>query len=414
MKTKSYYIIIAYIVSILSFVGCKKDNNTISLNNSTQKIDCSKRIIESNTTWTNQNSDPNAIDYEVSCLIIVQKAAILTIEPGVRIKFTGAGSGLLMQDDGGLSAIGTADNPIILEGSTRTKGDWSGVIIRANNPSTTFQYVTFKDAGAGTAVSALDKAGLVLQTSTAGNNSISRVTNCRFENNKGNGLMAQYEVVVNSFYGNYFANNELAPIKIDAFNLNMLDNTNTYVDNGQNYIDVYKGHATNGYQNNIKANKIVLPYRVAANQKLMLKAGEFNIEPGAVFEMGANSEITIYDAASSSAKITANGTLLEPIIFKGVEDLTGYWKGISIGTNLTNQLSYCTIKNAGSAAITTYDPDFLTGILVTKSTPGKATISNCTVEKSGGYGIVYGSTRSTVSISGNSYSNNTLSNVFTF
>jgi len=49
--------------------------------------------------------------------------------------------------------------------------------------------------------------------------------------------------------------------------------------------------------------------------------------------------------------ILAEGTAAKPIVFEGLEDYVGSWKGIFFGTaNPNNKLIYCNIKNAGSEA----------------------------------------------------------------
>ena len=397
------------------FSSCKKEiiDNTPAVN-----FDCNNRIVKVNTTWEDVNSDPNKVDYTINCSIFVTEGAILTIKPGVRIQFVGATSGIVVQDDGGLvinggQGQGKNQGKIILEGVNHTKGEWSGVIVRSINPVTSFSYVEFRDAGSKSIVTGLAGAGLEINTAPVGSNVVTNVSNCTFDNNKNYGFVAVYNTVITTFNTNTFNNNELAPIRIDAFNMSMLYNNNTFFGNGQNYIDVYKGHPTNGYDGSVTIRKIAIPYRIAANQKVTLRSGDLTIEPGTVLEMGTNCEIAMNDVSTSTGRILANGTALDPITIRGVEDIVGCWKGISIGTNLTNQLAYVNISNAGSAAITTLDPDYVSAIVVSKIRSARASISNCSFTKSGGYGICYGSTAN-LTQSSNTFSGNSLADTFIF
>lgn len=410
-------LILSILSLIIVFSACKKDKDIID-NTPAVNFDCNNRIINVNTTWEDVNSDPNKIDYIINCSVFVTEGSILTIKPGVRIQFVGATSGIVVQDDGGIVANGgqgqgANQGKIILEGVNHTKGEWSGVIIRSINPLTSFSYVEFKDAGSKGIVTGLTGAGLEINTAPVGSNVVSNVSNCTFDNNKNYGFVAIYNTKISNFNTNIFNNNELAPIRIDAFNMNMLKDNNTFFGNGQNYIDVYKGHHTDGYIESITVRKIDMPYRIAANEKLKMKTGDLTIEPGVVLEMGTNSEITMYDITTSTGRILANGTASEPIIMRGVEDIVGCWKGISIGTNLTNQLTYVNISNAGSAAIATYDPDYITAILVSKTRSARAAITNCSISKSGGYGICYGTTAN-LTQSSNTFTGNSLSDTYTF
>lgn len=408
-------VIFSFLVLSALLVSCGEDDKDPILDTTPPVVfDCNNRIISANATWEDVNTNPNAVDYQINCAIFVTNGAILTIKPGVRIQFTGATSGIVVQDDGGLVANGgQSGGQIYLEGKNHTKGEWSGVVIRANNPLTSFSNLTISDAGAGSIVTSLFGGGLEIGRAPVGSNVLTNVYNCTFENNKGNGFVVDYNVVIESFNNNTFNNNELAPIKIDAFNMSMLNDNNTFFGNGENYIDVYKGHATNGYLDDITVRKIALPYRIGSNQKLIMRDGDLTINPGVVLEMGSNSELNTYNSGTATGRIKALGTASEPIIIKGVEDVVGYWKGINIGTNQTNELTYVLLSNAGSAAVNTLDPDYITGIFVTKAAQGRASITNCTISKSGGYGLVYGTT-SLVTQSGNSFSGNTLTDIFTF
>lgn len=411
------------ILSLLSLlvliISCgPEDEDDITDNTPPVTFDCNERIINANRTLADVNADPDKVDYIVNCAIFVTEGAILTINPGVRIQFVGATSGIVAQDDGGIVANGGQGQGInqgliVLEGVNHTKGEWSGIVIRSVNPATSFSYVHFKDAGSKGIVTALTGAGLEIQTAPSGSNVVSNVYNCTFENNKNFGFIAVYNTIIENFNSNTFNNNELAPIRIDAFNMSMMYDNNTFFGNGQNYIDVYKGHATNGYLDNITVRKIDLPYRLASSQKLIMRDGDLNIEPGVILEMGSNVELNTYNSNTATGRIKALGTASDPIIIRGVEDVVGYWKGISIGTNQTNEINYVNISNAGSGTVNTLDPDYPAGIFVTESNVGRASINNCVISKTSGYGICYGAS-SNVTLSGNTYSGNTSSDTFIY
>lgn len=370
--------------------------------------------ITTNTTIEDVYTDPAAIDYVVECRLYVYGGINLTIKPGVRIQFTNANSGIVVVNNAGLIMNGTASAPIVLEGASHVKGLWSGVELRSQSANTIFNYVTISDGGSGTSTSLSEEAGLFVGTASTGSNNVKTITNCTFNNNKGVGFFAQYNTVIETFANNNFTNNENVPIKIDAFNLNMLHDDNTFSGNGKNYISIYKGHATNGYMQSITIRKNRLNYSLATGEKLMMRSGTLTIEPGVTLEMASDAEITIYDGGTFDPQIIAVGTASEPINIKGAIDAVGYWKGISIGTNTLNELRYCNISNAGSSPVSTLDPDFNTAILVTKAHIGKATITNCNISKSGGYGITYGTSGSVVSQSSNTFSANSLSDINTF
>lgn len=69
------------------------------------------------------------------------------------------------------------------------------------------------------------------------------------------------------------------------------------------------------------------------------------IEPGVVIEFKSNAGIGVYD----NGALKAQGTAGEPIIFRGEQQVSGFWRGIHIESNsLDNVLSHIKISNAGS------------------------------------------------------------------
>lgn len=69
------------------------------------------------------------------------------------------------------------------------------------------------------------------------------------------------------------------------------------------------------------------------------------IEPGTVIQFEENAGLGVYDGGT----INAVGTSAEPIVFKGEEEIDGFWRGIHIETrSVNNQLNNVRIQDAGS------------------------------------------------------------------
>lgn len=92
-----------------------------------------------------------------------------------------------------------------------------------------------------------------------------------------------------------------------------------------------------------------VPYRVLRRLDLSDSA-EMTIEAGNVFEMGADSHID-FGWNSNPTKIVAVGTEEEPIVFKGVDEAPGSWRGLHINSNVTSdsKFEYMTVAHAGAA-----------------------------------------------------------------
>lgn len=69
------------------------------------------------------------------------------------------------------------------------------------------------------------------------------------------------------------------------------------------------------------------------------------IEPGTVIQFKENAGLGVYDGGT----INAVGTVAEPIVLKGEEEIDGFWRGIHIETrSANNQLDNVRIQDAGS------------------------------------------------------------------
>ena len=80
--------------------------------------------IAGNTTWTATNSP-----YEIcnTAPITVQQNATLTIQPGVTVIFDGASYPFTVV--GTIDALGTAAQPILFTGATKSAGSWRGLLV---------------------------------------------------------------------------------------------------------------------------------------------------------------------------------------------------------------------------------------------------------------------------------------------
>ena len=110
--------------------------------------------------------------------------------------------------------------------------------------------------------------------------------------------------------------------------------------------------------------------------------GELTIAAGAEVEFAQDASLIV----AAEGSLRAEGTAGSPIVFRGGEDLPGYWKGIEIGTvSAGNVLSNVLFRNAGSEAW--FGGPNSTGTLHVSST-GLVALANVLFEQSGGYAVV--------------------------
>jgi hypothetical protein len=357
----------------------------------------------------------DGVDYTVGCTIQVSNYNTLTIKPGVTIQFDGPNAGISVSGGtyggGGLKMEGTAGKPIILEGKTATPGSWFGVAVNAVNANNVWQYVTVRDAGAGTYA-----AGVLLDNANTGTMQVS-IQNCSFINNKGYGIW-DYEngysygiSIFSAFANNKFTNNTLSALKIKVGEMGSLDAGSTYSENGQKFIEVT---GKNTLKNNITVKKINVPYVIEQVIELNQK---MTIDPGVTMQFTTDAGFYI-SYLDNSGTIIANGTTADPIKFTGYEkNIKGYWFGIELD-NADTQILFnnCLIdgggsKPSGSGCASSVKTALNFGGRCGYNTInyGVGTVTNCTITNSGGYGLSY-RTNHKVVLTNNTFSGNTSGN----
>lgn len=124
----------------------------------------------------------------------------------------------------------------------------------------------------------------------------------------------------------------------------------------------------------LKNSSAAVDYIINCNASIKSK---ITIEPGTVIAFGPDAALHF-----TTGTIKAVGTDDEPIIFRGEEQVSGYWKGIMISSNSNdNQLSHAIIRHAGSSHITYNSINSL------RLEDGRVSISDLTVEEGDGVGI---------------------------
>ncbi len=402
-------------ILLLSAVACKKDkdndptpttNPTTPTTSATVTVPCA--AITANTTWRDIVPG-DAADYIVTCEVVVTGNAILTIEPGVTIRFEGTTSGLFTDDNAGLKIVGTAAAPIKLVGKEPVRGSWKGVYFGSNNPSNQLAYATVLHAGGAASAQTGQKGAVQITRETDGRGSITR---CTISESDGYGVYISQKANLAQFGNNTITNNAGAAVGISFESLDKLDAASDYLTgNGQPFIDEYDTNQYFGVEiaRPMTLAKLNVPYRVAG--RIYLKS-VLTIQPGVIMEFNTGGQLStsgfLFERTGS---INATGTAAQHIVFRGVQRAAGAWVGIALTTNIaTNKLIYCDISDAGSEELYgTYTPDatFKANVGIgSNSAACRATIQNCTFSNSLGWGYVKEGSAAVVTASGNTFANN--------
>jgi hypothetical protein len=125
-----------------------------------------------------------------------------------------------------------------------------------------------------------------------------------------------------------------------------------------------------------------IPYLITVRSYV---GAALTIEAGSTVQFLEDASLNVRDEGS----LTAVGTDSDPITFRSItgEDTAGFWKGISIETDSTdNQFDYVTIQYAGSD--TWYGGDNATGAV--RLSNGSLSITNSEIADITGWGIDVG------------------------
>ena len=131
----------AFVAAILLSCGCGEDSGEQE-NSCPDPIEITEAHLEEPATLENQSVPMRCVDYEFNDGSYIIDSD-LSLEPGVVIAFE---KGVMaVKAAGSLSAVGTADLPIVLTAKDRTAGTWDGVVVTGGEA--TLDHVTVEYGG---------------------------------------------------------------------------------------------------------------------------------------------------------------------------------------------------------------------------------------------------------------------------
>jgi hypothetical protein len=338
-------------------------------------------ILTENRTLVNRNG---LIDYVIDGTYSVQGSALLTIEPGVKIVFTGANGRITVEENAGLRMVGTAEAPIILTGPVNNpnKGAWNQVWVKSNRADNQFEFVHFINGGSNEDWSVIElDFGAKL-----------KMNNCLIDGSLGSGIICSHESSkLSEFNNNVIKNCQKSPMVFsDIMQLTTLNKTSDFRQNGMSHIKVM----TAWIEQTLTLPEVNVPIFIENN--VGITNGTFTIPKGTSLLITGGQYIEVRD----NGILKINGTASEPVLLSKVGSDLANWGGLLISNNNANTVSYCTIEYGGNG----YDNSNVT-------VNGKVTLNNVNLRNTGGYGISYWEA-SQITSSAVTFSNCTLGNVY--
>lgn len=304
------------------------------------------------------------IDYVIDGTYYLDGNALLTVNPGVTLAFTGIDGWIEVGTNAGLKMIGTAENPIVLTGplNNPNKGAWGGVEYRSARADNQMEYVSVENAGSN------DEYGAV----TVADGARLSIRHCNITRSASNGLYNLGKIT--AFENNTIRLCDRAPIRIDAVDKVFPIDASLIAENTpETFVQIDYGYSDNL---DVTLNEIDIPYFIRegiyVEKTLTIKAGV-----KLLFD-----DNTFLDVITSG-KIIAEGTPEKKITFSHIDGEAGQWQGISIYTSFSNTFKDCVIEHGGSDSEAQ-------NLYVNEGS--MVSLTDCLIRNSSGYGVVIYST----------------------
>jgi len=323
--------------------------------------------------------------YLATSSVSVSNGATLTLEPGVTIIFQ-QGKEMTVQSTGRLSAVGTSTSPIVLTGEEAIRGHWGGLRFnQSNSLINRLEYVTIEYGGG------YWDANLVVSGSSSSEARVD-VVNCTLQQSESYGLYINEYGVVPEFSGNTITSNTLGAAQMAADGAGYLDDTSTYVGNDEDIVAIW------GSSVDSDATWPGIDAVYSATGTITVDAA-LTLDPAVSIEFASGTQMNI----DTDGSLIAIGTVDDPILLTGVEQVRGYWGGLRFNqTNAPdNQLDYVTIEYGGGY----WEANLhITG---SASYACQVAVTNCTLQESDAYGLYCNEYATITAFSGNTLTANT-------
>ncbi|SIS37409.1 hypothetical protein SAMN05421766_101109 [Zobellia uliginosa] len=318
--------------------------------------------VNNQTTWYKLN-----VPYLLPGKVLDIKSGFV-IDAGAEIVFNENG-GIGVYSDGFLTVDGNAGAPVVMRGQSPVKGFWRGLYFETNSLNNKIDYLEISDTGSNYVYCCGEKAAILFHSGRAS------ISNSILSNGKSYGIVAKDGFKFEKYAANTITTHDEAPLFIDPSVVGLLDGSgSTYKGNTKDYILLDGGNIEE--ETTIAATDV--PYRLTKNEVLDITTA-LSLLPGVIIEFDADSGLGVYGSGSFNAV----GKAEEKIVFRGAENSQGYWRGIYVDTNSSdNIIDYAEINNAGSNYV--YCCDDKSGLYVRA---GQMKIHNTLLANSGGCGI---------------------------
>lgn len=282
---------------------------------------------------------------------ILEPGAKIASDPGMTLFVAGGGD----HPDPGLTAIGTAEEPIRFMGSNASGGGaWDDIGFHGPDTTSTLDHVIVQGGGQGRALGSFTNTwNLDIDPAKVGPTYHVTIRNSTIRDSTGQGLylgdtdLRGHVTLKNNTYDG----NAEYPIVANTVNLAVLDGSARFSSNGENRVLVPDG----GWPSEIEGTRRIAP--PALEVPYLLETGWWLDDDTVVLEAGTRIEVaedhgfSVGEATSvGSGTLIAEGTQEDPIHILGEIKTAGSWRGLLFNTKTTdNRLEWVHLRHGGSS-----------------------------------------------------------------
>lgn len=293
--------------------------------------------------------------------------AAIEVDPGVHILFEESTS-FVVTSGGSLNVEATEEDPVVCEGTEHEKGWWRGIQFRTAETHNRLHHVEIRHAGGGDWDAAIDVGGGTSRTPAQ-----LRLEDSTIEQSGSNGLFVRGgdrgSGSLAAFSNNVFAQNELAPIRIQVNEAGKITSDTVFVENGRQSIDVYRGRLEDAASWEVVDVPYVMEIDLSLRELLTLEPG-VNI----AFEAGLK-------VSTRWGGLSARGEENNPIVFYGTDESPGWWYGIEVSSaHAQNHFEHVEVRHAG-------DGDATAAIYVDSASSASLNLVNTAIVESASRGL---------------------------
>lgn len=314
--------------------ACKKEDNTLSnlpveRKNTANMVVIDAQQINTNTVWKDHQ---NGVDYLVKGLLIISNGN-LTIAPGVTVMFEES-AGLLVTEEGSLTAIGTSNDPIWFTSVVNKRGSWKGISILSSSSKNVLSHCKVELAGGE---NTFGKANIILGSTQ--NQARAEISYCEIRTSSSAGLLVQHESsqLIN-FVSNVFNINSGYPLSVPVNHSETISNSNKFIDNGKTSIEI---NSTGAVTIPIVIGETPLP--VCFNQPVLVQ-NSVTLLPGVRIQFCPGGGIRFEE----NGQLIAVGQPQKPIVLQGTYQGAGQWTSLKFySPGAQNRLEHVFISGGG-------------------------------------------------------------------